>query len=122
MSKPTRIAIRIGAWIGTISLLLFAWPFSLPGVLLAIARRQDYPRYLGSALALTAVVVMRLMMGGWIVRIGGASAGQWYFEVFLGGVAWAVGAILVALSYRVASIAFRQVPRCANLTTLCDAK
>jgi hypothetical protein len=117
MSKPTTIAIRIGAWIGTISLFLFAWPFSLPGVILAITRKQNYPRYIGSALALTAVVLMRLKMGGWIVRIGGASAGQWYFEIFLGGVAWAVGAILVALSYLMASIAFRRISHCANLTT-----
>jgi len=117
MNRPTRISIRIGAWIGTISLLLLAWPFSLPGVILAITKKEDYPRYFGSALALAAVVLIRLVTGGWIVRIGGALAGQWYFEIFLGGVAWAAGAILVALSYRIATIAFRQVSRRANLTT-----
>jgi len=118
LGKPTRIAIRIGAWIGMISLVLVVWPFSLPGVSLAIFRRKDYPRYVGSGLALTVVVVMRLMTGAWMVRIGGASSGQWYFEIFLGMVAWAIGSILMALSYRVASIAFRQVPRCADFTTL----
>ena len=114
MTKSTAIVIRTGAWIGMIGVFFIASPFSIPGMLIAIFRPHDYPRYIGSALALTGAVTMRLVIGTWIVRVGGASSGQWYIEIYLGCVSWALGSILVALSYWLASLAFRPVQRCAS--------
>lgn len=110
MERPVNTAIRIAAGLGTLALIMIAWPFAIPGVLLSALRRGDYPHYVGSALALMVVVAMRVGTGGWFVRIGGLSSGQWYVELFLCSVAWALGAIVIAIGFRLASLAFRGTP------------
>ena len=110
-------AMRIGAGIGAMALVLIASPFSIPAILLTLLCRGDYPRYVGSAIALIAVLVMRFATGQWIVSIGGACSGPWYIELALGIVSWSLGAILVACSFRLATVAVNQSNRGAAVVT-----
>ena len=114
MKNPPTSAIRIGAMVGTIALALIAPPFSIPAILLAVFRRGEYPRCVGSLLALIAVLVIRVVTGQWIVYTVGVSSGQWFVELAQGLFAWALGAILIAVTFRLTAITLNQSNHCTK--------
>ncbi len=81
--------------------------FTIPGVPLWFFRRERYPRWIGSAIALSIVVLFRFLNGGWNFTIGGRTAGPWWLEVMEGAVSWAIGALLVSLGYSIARYLMR---------------
>ena len=106
---------RVAAWIGTVGLLVIAWPFSIPATLLA-AFKPEYPRWVGSILVLIVVVGLRVMQGGWVLHVGDTPSGQWYMELISGILFWAVGAILFDLSAWLAAVAFNRTSGVVKIT------
>ena len=84
-----------------IGLLSLFWVFVIPGMLLWIAYRERYHRWIGSAVALLVVLTLRFSTGEWQMRIGGQGSGDWFAELMLGILSWAVGSILVAAGYNI---------------------
>ena len=84
-----------------IGILSLFWPFVIPGMLLWWIFRERYQGWVGSAVALLVVLILRFSMGEWQMRVGGQSSGEWYVEVMLGIVSWAVGSILVTVGYNI---------------------
>ena len=79
--------------------LLFC-TYSIPGALLWFFFREHYPRWNGSAIALSVAVLFRIVASRWNFVIGDGSFGAWWLEVMQGAVSWAIGAILVAGGYQ----------------------
>ena len=100
--KTFAIILKIGALsLVGIGLLSLFWVFVVPGMLLWIIFRDRYHRWIGSVVALAVVLILRVSMGEWQMRIGGQSSGEWFSELMLGILSWAVGAILVAAGYNI---------------------
>lgn len=84
--------------IGIGALSLFG-VYVIPGMLLWWILRGRYEGWMGAATALLIVLILRLSMDAWPMRIGGQSSGEWFVELMLGIVSWAIGSILVTAGY-----------------------
>ena len=81
----------MGGFAAALSILFF--PFVIPGMLLSpVVRERSGPWILGLA-ALLIVVTWRMIVGSWIVRIGGDLPGEWPVELMRVVVNWAFGSI-----------------------------
>lgn len=92
----TILKIVVLSVIGIGALSLF-WVYVIPGMLLWWRFHGRYRGWMGAAAALLIVLILRLSMGEWPMRIGGHSSGAWYAELMLGIVSWASGSILVTV-------------------------
>lgn len=97
-----------------IALLAIGFPFAIAGILIATVRRYDYPRFLASGLALSIAATLRIASGNWLFMLGEAGGGSVIVELVEGAVSWAIGSILMALTYSTTIRAFRPSPKFAK--------
>ncbi len=114
--KTTKAILKIAAWclIGIGILSLFARYYVIPGLLLWWIFRERYRGWMGAATALLVVLILRFSTGEWPMRIGGHSSGEWFVEVMLGILSWAIGSILVNVGYNIARYFFGWAERRAK--------
>ena len=108
MSQKKTLLVKVLSWIATVVLALVAWPFAIPAIILALLKRQYYPRYVASGISLLIVVALRAATGTWIFRLGESSTGSTVVELISAIPSWAIGSTLMALSYSAAVLAFRR--------------
>jgi hypothetical protein len=101
-------AFRIGSAVALLVVAPFGWPFTIPGILLAVVSRQEYPRYVGSALALLIATLIRFLTGEWNFQLGEDSSAHWIVEIVNGACSWALGSLLLVLSYWLTAMIIRK--------------
>ena len=110
-SSTTSLLWRVFCWISLPVLVLVAYPFAIPGILIAIVRRSNYPRFFASALALVIVIALRFITDEYTFRLGEGGDQYYLNELVCGAVSWAIGSLMMVLSYEAAIGAFGLKPQ-----------
>lgn len=76
--------------------VIFFWPFAVAGITAFFVSGLKFNRWISSATAMVTVIIWRLSVHEWPMRIGPSVFTHWYMEVILGTVNWAFAAIFVS--------------------------
>jgi hypothetical protein len=72
------------------------WPYAITGIFASLVCGMKFNRWVSSLSALALAITMRIVRGKWITVVSEAQPHDWYYELFLGIVSWAVASIFVA--------------------------